>query len=112
MRNEIHQFNITQEISKEEALKEAVEAEEQRESAGITLNSYERKALYEKIKTVPSVVLTGDVVEDKKATDEQLAETVKIATGIKQTMLTFKGSIDRGTEDGTMSEEQVGAAKE
>lgn len=66
MRNEIHQHNITQKASKEEALREAKEAEEARESAGITLDNSQRSLLYAEIKRIPAVVLTGNEVEDKK----------------------------------------------
>lgn len=72
LKKEINQDNIKQDAAKVEAEKEANEAKEQLESAGIELTHDERKALYEDIKEVTAIELTDDEVENEKLLAGQL----------------------------------------
>jgi len=102
LRNEIHQDQIKQESAKKEAEKDAVEAAEKVESAGMQLTKDERKNLYADIKKVTSVVFTGDKEKDIVLKKHQLTEVTKLADGFHTKMVNIKSFMSRArlTQEG------------
>jgi hypothetical protein len=106
LRNEIHQDNIKQEEAKKEAEKEAKDAEEKREMAGIELDTTERKTLYSEIKKVSYMKFTGNKEKDDKLRKIQLNKVTTLASTYKTRMINIQNFMQRARITAAAMKEQ------